>query len=288
MAGPYFFLPSEEVGHLATISVSSGTEDTSYPPSNLCAFSTGDLIANPAKVTGTAGDWLLDHGSATRIDLVVLWHNGDSGIDVRFKRGTTTSVTDINAGLTIPAKHNDGFTVKVFTDLTGVAGYNGATGFRYSKLVFPTNSVPPGAKLLCYSHIHTFEKANLLQTNVHRPKLRTSIEHRTEGGHAWVYDLQSPRRVLTGTLRLTNTDLAAVEQWFDDCAGHYAPTVFILDPAVNDALIGRIMNAPSTNPSASGGPTTAVVDLKLQAISTSRHLVDFGIEELTAGAPEWT
>lgn len=288
MAAPYYFLPSDEVGHLATISVSSGVEDAGYPAARLCDFSSGAVEAQPAKVTGTAGDWLLDSGSATRIDLVFVWHNGDAAITLHLKRGSTTACSDLDATLALPAKRPGGYTSFGFFNLTLATGYNGDTGSRYSKLVFPANSLAPGAKLLAYSHIRAFEKPNLLQANVHRPTLRTSTDLRTDGGVPWVYDLMGRRRALTGTLRLTDADLAAFDYWVDDCAGHAGITAVILDLAVQDAFIGRLQNTPNSNPIGTGSPAPFVSDMKLQAVSTTRHLVDFGIEGLTPGPPEWT
>jgi len=279
MAGSLILSPAQEVGHLATVSVSSGTEDSAYQAARLCDVSSGDVEAQPAMVTSFAGDWLLDFATATRIDYVVAWHGFTAALNVRFKMGATTATSDMDAGLTIPAKRANNFTVQVFKALAAVSGYS-ASGKRYGKLSVPTDVVAPAAKLLCYRTGVTLTSG--IRAVPKYQRRQGAIVHRTDFGHRWAYDLLGYRRSLTCRVVVPDTDLALLDAWFEACGGSANLSTLILDTAVNEALIGYIP------PQSEGGSSVANLDVVYKPKGPGLSEVTFGFETVTSGLPEWT
>ncbi len=274
-----YALPTDEVGHLATVTNSVNTEDAQYPASRLCNW-TNEYEDVPARANAAgAVDWLLDLGSARRIDWIVLWHSFDAAIDVRFKMGSTTATSDMNAGVTIPADTADGFSVKVHKDLTGVSGYS-AGGYRYAKLSVPSSAAAAGAKLLCFSTARTFNRR--VRLGPRQPNRHNAIVHPTDFAKVWAYDLPAARRGFSFHIDPDPADLIAVRTWFQACGGPVLPTAMALDADVNDALIAR------WSPGGTDGFIQASLDIGLHTLAPDTHSVDCAFDELSAGLPEWT
>lgn len=278
MPGSVILTPSVEVGHLATITIYSGTEDTSYPRTLLCDFSNGDVEAKPAMMTSFAGQWLLNFGSVTRIDYVVLWHAFPVGLNVRFLVGTAIPA-DLDAGFTIPAKRANGHSVQVFKDLRGVTGYT-AAGKQYAMLSVPTSAVAPATKMLCYSTGATFTHDIFMGPPYNR-RQQVSVQ-RTDFGHRWPLDLHGYTRTVECRMFVNDAELASLDAWFESSAGSVKLSTLILDKDVNEAIIGFIP------PASFGGPSTSGLDVKYHSANRLISEVKFPFEMVTSGLPEWT
>lgn len=265
----YYFRPSDNVAPNATVTT-SGTEDTSYPLTNLADLTYAKLAA-PAKLTGTSGAFILDFGSAQRVDYVVLWHNFDASLAVAVQMNATNSwaTPTVTTSPTIPAKRADGYTKKVGVDLRSVSGYS-TGGFRYLRInVSGTNSVPVGLKVLAFSSVRQLSRGFLL--GLEDIEQQTSIQMQTDARVPWAYDLSSAPRGLRGKSILSDTDAESVREWFRACAGSVKPTVVVPYPSGTDAWIVRW---------ASDGLTT-------QRRLADVNEVSLAFDEITAGDPEW-
>jgi hypothetical protein len=283
MANAILTLPEHEIGHLATVTVSSGSEDADFPATLLAdGLLNPEDQAQPAKVTGTAGDWLIDHGSAKREDIVFFWHNGDEDVVLGYKRGSTTGVGDMNASVTLPAKRGNGHTKVVAIVLTDVTGHNGNTGYQYSKVIFPTNSVPPGLKILIF---RTFTQlVTGIMPGLHDLSLEPSIKHVTEGGQVWPYRMPGARKALTMQTKPTDADRAALQYWFE-AVGDTDVTAFVLDGDQSEAMICRVIG--SSGISESHDRADATLDLTVAPVGPKLHQLAFTVVELSSGLPEW-
>lgn len=275
-----FNRPADNVAPNATPSVSS--PDAAYPATYATDLSDVNL-GRPSKSTLVTDDWLFDFGSAQRVDLVVLWHNFDAALACSWQMNATNSwgTPTLSTALTIPAKRADGYTVKVFKDLTGVSGYS-AGGFRYGRLhVSGTNSVPLGIKIWLGSSIRTLERN--ISWGLKPPRTHSQILHRTDGNAIWTYDLQAAPRSLGVNCGDANAnDLAALTS-LTDAAGGGKPIVVIPDPTVNDPWLCRYVGPQITK--VASGPVDVVFDPTLQFLDWSP--VSLAFEEVTAGGPEW-
>lgn len=224
------------------------TADSNYPAANLV----DTRFDQPAKVTGTTGNWVLDFGSAQRVDLVAFGpHNltpGLAGVKIQGNASNSWGGPTLSADFVIPAKREDGHSVNPFLDLTGVSGYS-TGGFRYWRLVVTNaNAVAVAigelwmgatkrtlAKSLLYGLSRGFTES---ETN---PDITTALE----GGDLRVYTLGTYIRQIQGQLVASDTVLTSVVRpWYRASKGRYGKFLFVLDSSINDALFVRFNNQP--------------------------------------------
>ena len=272
--------PSDEVGHLATITNPVNSEDAQFPAARLCDFS-NEYDTVPAMATASgAVTWLLAFDAPTRIDWIVLWHNFAAGVDVRFKMGDTSGTSDLDAAVVIPARRpspsGNGFTVKVHKDLRDVDGFSEA-GYLYAALELPASAIAAGAKLLCYSRARTLSGLNFLQ-GARLGDVQQRLVMRTDFGKRWAYDLASARRPFLCTVKPKDSDLADLRDWFH--AAGSAPFGLVPNPAVNEALIAYWADG-------NDGLITSRFDPTVQRFGAQLHSIDLAFDELTSGLPEW-
>lgn len=139
----------DEVGHLATVSLSTGTADANYPVANVQSFDPGQPFLTSS--TGTAVDIDFDSGSPVDMKLASIHHyNMPAGTICHWYRGAVQGATTLDAPFTIGAYPNVGLPLPIGTDLTAATGYNGATGFRWTRLHIPllAQKVGVGSALL--------------------------------------------------------------------------------------------------------------------------------------------
>ncbi len=279
--GSYYFLPADLVSDTATPSVETGSAATGYEPAYLIDFSDANR-QRPAKLTGTTGAWLLDFGSAQRVDGVALWHNFDEAlgnVKIQMNAANSWGAPTMSATVVPPAKLGDGSTVKIFQDMRTVSGYS-ASGFRYLRVALTTaNSVNLGLKVLCFSGIRSLTRQ--VKAGLRQPKRRPSISHDTdfESG-AWTYDLQTGVRQFIGDVTVNATDRAAIQYWFDACGGRAGLAVLVPEPddATQGVMVGRWQGDGD-------GLGASTLDLERQPTYSAMQLK---FDELTAGGPEWT
>lgn len=273
-------LPTDNKAGNATWAAEASA-DASYPATNIPLMT--DLNrGNPGKLTiATDGGWTADFGSAQRIDVIAVWTNADAGISIQLQGNATNSwgSPTLTTTLTAPAKREDGFTVKLFKDLTGVAGYS-ASGFRWWRIHFVgTNSQNWGLKAWMGSTLRTMDRT--LQAQQHNVEHHQFIRLTTDFGYDWVYDLQSAPRSLTGIITLKHsTSWVNLLSWYRSAGGPSNPILFIPDPAVNDAWICRF---------GADLPDSVARDaLDVTQITPNISPVTVSFEELSGGGPEWT
>lgn len=277
----YYFHPADNVAEDATITVTTGTEDTAYPADQLVDL-TPKLLHAPAMIEETSGAWVGDFGAAQRVDYVVLWHNLDAGTACAFQMHASNawSSPTVSGSFTIPARRADGYSRKVVLDVRALGGYTTA-GLRYFRLVVTgTNSVPVAAKILLFNTVRQLSVD--FQWGVEQTDQHIQVVMATDAGVRWNVNLASAPRRFRGTLLLTDTDAEAVREWVRAAAGSVHPVVLIPEPTQNDAWFGYL----------STGEAVAAPTLTTMAHATVRQYTDVNmtslvLDEVTAGDPEW-
>lgn len=259
--------PSDNVAPLAT-AVTASAGDAGYPAANLV----DQDPAKPAKLTTTSGNWVfnLPVGSR-RVDVVALiHHNLTAGLEVRIQGNTTDSWSSpsFNQLITIPAYHEDGFSVCPFLDLTGLSGYT-TGGFQFWRVaVIGTN-----AANVAIGEVVLASLKRQLEVNLHwgaeDHDEHPTIEHRTSHGVVRTYDLGCKVRRLKGEVETSDAGLASLRSLHRDARGRVKPFVMVPDPDVNDAWFVRFDDTRF-------GRSMVFVD---------RSHVLVGFEELSRGLP---
>jgi hypothetical protein len=260
---------SDNVAPNAIVSIGgSGVVDAAYPLANLVDRNP----ALPAKFTTTTVRIVFAFAAAQRVDVVaLLHHNLDAGLgNVKIQGNATNLWTapTFSATFTIPAYHEDGMPVNPWLDLTGLTGYS-TSGFQYWSLV--VSSV--NSKAIALGDIWLGKQKRTLVRNIEWGSDEAdewpAIVHETDFGVKTVYPFGTKRRSLSGTIKTTDAGLAALRTFHRDSFGLARPVLVVEDPAVNDALLARIVT-----------PRLAV---KREFINLNE--VPFAVEELSRGLP---
>lgn len=228
---------SDNVAPNATVTVNTGTEDTSYPAANIKDRNP----AKPAKLTTTTGSWVFAFGLAQRVDIVsIIMHNITAGLEVRIQGNATNSwgAPTFNQVITIPAYRDDGFPVNPFLDLTGLSGYT-TSGFLFWRVVV----VGVNAAAIAIGDVWLGKLKRTLSPNINwgenQKEDRKLIEHSTDHGVDTIYDLGVTRRSIQGETDTTDATRDAIRTWWRDARGRAQAFLIIPDPAVNDAWLVR-------------------------------------------------
>lgn len=229
---------SDKVGSAATITVDTGTENTTYVKANLV----DGYVWQPAKLTTTSGAYTLDFTNAQRVDVMSLaYHNLDGGLAVKIQANASASWSSptIDATVTIPGASADGKTSMPFLDLTAVTGYS-TGGFRYWRLLISgTNSAA-----VSIGELGLWTPKRTVGRGI-RPAFKTQdefreIRHETEYGVLHRYRLGVRRRHWTGTVTATQADLDDLRAWYRDAAAQTGPALWIPDSTTNDCYWVRL------------------------------------------------
>jgi hypothetical protein len=268
MAHAILGFPSENVAAAATITASA--PDVGYPAARLGDFGARYLGAR-ARLTTTSGSWTLTYPGAQRIDVVALWHNFDEGLPVQWSGG------GVNESFIIPARRQNGYTTKVWLDLTQAAGYTTAGATTWHLTVTGSNSVP------CQAKIWAASVKRPLPSNIAWGAREThtglTIDQATTHGYRWTYNLRAAPRSLQGVVRASDATRDLVVNWLEDCGGHARPGLLIPDPDVDDAWIVWAQLAGSAT-----GVTRAQLDVTREFLNYSPLTLQ--VEEVVGGLPE--
>jgi hypothetical protein len=228
---------TDNVAPNATVTVNTGTEDATYPGSNLVDRNP----AKPAQLTTTTGSWVLDFGAAQRVDLVLLpMHNLTAGLEVRVQMHASNSwgSPTVNALIVIPAYREDGMPIGSWVDLTAAGGYS-TGGFRYLRL----NVVGTNAAAVKVGELLALKLKRTLNPNISwgisEPEERLVSGTQTDGGVEIVFDQGVTLQKFRGSLDTTDAGLAAVRSWWRDCRGPVYPSALVPDEDVNEAWVVR-------------------------------------------------
>jgi len=136
---------TDEIGHLATVTLSGATANSRYPVTNVQLRKPSTVFLT--STTGTVVDVLYDHGAAVDAQLFSLaHHNIPAGTNVRIQRNATNAwaTPTMDGAVVIATYPQAGLPYPVGVDLTAVVGYNGATGLRWTRLHIPILSQKVG------------------------------------------------------------------------------------------------------------------------------------------------
>jgi len=226
----------DNVAPNATVTVNTGTEDPDYLAANLV----DQNPAKPAQLTTTTGSWVLDWGTAQRVDWVLLpMHNLTAGLEVRVQQNATSSwgSPTVNAQIVIPAYAGDR-PVGSWLDLTAQAGYS-TGGFRYLRLVV----VGVNAAAVKVGELAAYSTKRVLNPNVswgaRMPMARLATSNVTDGGVDLAFDFGVTIQQFSGELDTTDAGLAAVKSWWHSCRGQVRPFGLVPDEDVNEAWLAK-------------------------------------------------
>lgn len=219
-------LPIDQVtGALST----DGTFDAAFPLSNL--FDTRPWV--PVKFTINPTFILIDHTVATRLDLATFFQcNLDGATHV--KRGNTTSATSMDVTVTVPAPFASGQPEQPYADMTADAGYNGATGYRYTRITFANTALLSLGLVRLTAQLR--QSVVNVQWGLKGPKVFPVLENPSEGGCQLGYSLGVRNRQLIGQfLNVSDTNFATLDTWFESTLGRHLPFLLIPKPSENKA-----------------------------------------------------
>src|SRR5512139_4104440 len=210
MATSLYGLPSDNVAPNATISVVTGTEDTTYPAANLATLNP----AKPAKLTTTTGRWVFDFTTAQQVDVVALIHtNLDAGLTVKVQANATNVWTSpsLDLAITIPALPEDSYPLNPWLDLTTTA----VRSFRYWAIFISGTNTNPVAIGEVWLQATKRELDRGILLGMEETERRPAVVHTTDYGVATVYPLGPRLRSISGTIpadALSSADLLALER----------------------------------------------------------------------------
>jgi hypothetical protein len=160
--------------------------------------------------------------------------------------------------------------------------------FRYWLVTLPTNSVPPGLKLQCYSQARALDglsgAGQYFPLGSTRPNYQFGIDLPTDAGFHWHYNFDIGAEVKSGDLKVSNTDLDKLRAW-QQATGGRALTLFMPDADSAEVWLSRMALGPAPM-NTSPGPFQSL--LSPRSISPGCSLVTLTLEEVTAGMPEWS
>lgn len=264
MANILYARASDNVAALAT-TITASAADAEYPAAYLVDLNP----AKPGKLTTTTGSWVFAFASARRVDVVALiHHNLTAGLEVRIQGNATDAwgSPTFNQQITIPAYHEDGFSVCPFLDLTGLAGYS-ASGFLFWRVVVVgVNAAPVAIGEICLIGTKRTLEVNVswgAQDGEEHP----IVEHRTDHGVSTIVDLGTKWRTFAGEIDGTDVAFASRRSLFRDARGRARPWLFIPDPSVNDAWFVRFQETRDAR----------------GMMFLDRNLLGFPVEEVSRG-----
>jgi hypothetical protein len=230
---------SDEVGAAATVTLATGTADTLHPVTKVQTYNPADAFLTSS--SGTAVDILWDHGSAVDVKLFSLTHhNIPAGTNVRIQRNATNSwgAPTVDGAVTIATFPNAGLPLPVGIDVTSLTGYNGGTGFRYTRLHIPSlaQKVGVGSALLWGAKRTDIKNIRFPLKPVEDQRSRT---FETAYGSENDYRLGIRLRGVDGTIRTTNTDFPNYLALFRAAQGRHNVFLFWLDATNSDAWLSK-------------------------------------------------
>lgn len=229
-------LYTDNTARTATLTIGTGSapSEAEYQPASLV----DDNPALVAKINSTTAAWIVDHGSATDVQIAALIHHDfDAGADVKIQRNATNSwgTPTMSVSFTIPTWQGSGATrwpVNPWLDLTSQTGYSGS-GFRYTRIVITSNSqnVQMG-QLWLGSTIRRFTRN--MESGAQETRTRGVITNITGFGVETTYPRHNPQWGCSFSLPLlTDTLRSSLQTQWDNVGGTTYPWLFIPDGDVN-------------------------------------------------------
>lgn len=219
-------LPGDAVtGSITT----DGTVDPLYPLTNIFDIRPW----KPCKFTVNPTFILIDHTTAKRVDIASFIHcNLDGATHV--KRGATTAALSMDRTVTVTTVTEDNFPGQPWVDATADAGYNGATGYRYTLITFSNSALLSLGFIRLTSTMR--QLGTFLQSGVADSQTYPGSEFKTYGSVQLGYPIGTRVRIpLSGNfLNISTANFLLLQSWFRSC-GRWNPCLVIPDPTKNDA-----------------------------------------------------
>lgn len=221
MAVALYCRPSDILTPSATITVTSGTEDSNYPRTNL-----NDKKAyTVAKGTGTAITFKATFGGSKTLQAVACINTNATAI-------TLTNAAGLSQSISIPTTPADSHPLDPWIDLRGLSN---TSSDQWSVALTGPTGVGLG-ELLLVETVRTLPiRWGLIEEDEHR----TSTQE-TDYGVRLIYGMGVRQRRVTGELvLLTTADRDALTALARDARSQY-PLLLILNSTINDALYVEI------------------------------------------------
>lgn len=218
--------PSDDLIVEAAIAIGSGIEDPDYPKENI-------QIAEPdrpAKLTGNAGSFVYDLGTALRQDAIALInHNLAPTATLRLQVHSADVWTDpdIDEAITIPEPYADGFTPNLLLDLKTLVPDDADRTRRFGRVLIAGNTAPVSIGCLRVEQTLRDLDPDEVNTPMVRGFLRPAKIHETDTRVRKRYDLGTTLRTLRVTVDALETVQAALEAWWRDAQGAVRPFLVI-------------------------------------------------------------
>lgn len=235
MARLIYQLPTDNVAANVVPTLETGTEDATYPRTN----ATTVVPSRPAHFSSTAVRLTWDFGTAQRIDLVsIANHNFVPDTTLVQLQGNATpswGAPSFNATFLLPADMENGLPRQPWFDIVGTYG---AQSFRYWSLAVTSN---PENIWLGSVWLGALKRS--LAVNIHWGLTAEDdhkvIERPTDYGVPNVFNTGCMVRSIAGVVDTTDAGRDDLIAWHRACGGRSKPSLIVLDPALNDALLVR-------------------------------------------------
>lgn len=213
--------PSDILTPSATITVTSGTEDSNYPRTNL-----NDRKAyTVAKGTGTGITFKAAFGASKTLQAIACVNTNATAI-------TLTNAAGLSQSISIPTTPEDGHPLDPWIDLREVAN---TSSDQWSVALTGPSGVGLGELLL----VETVRTLPIRWGLTEQDEHRTSTQS-TDYGVRLIYGMGVRQRRVGGALVLLSTaDRAALLSLVRDAGSRY-PFLLVLNSSVNDALYVEI------------------------------------------------
>lgn len=217
MGAPLYARPSDNLATVATISVTAGAADASYPATNVNDGKSHSVVRS----TGTSITLRATFGASKTLEAVALINTNATG-------ATLTNGAGLNESITIPTTPEDGLPLDPWIDLRGLANTGSTT---WDIALTGPSGVGLGELLLIETLRDLPLQYGLKQRDLHRCSLQE-----TDYGVRLKYSMGVRRRSVAGGAILTETLRAALLSLQRDAFGPYSEFLLIPDADVNDAL----------------------------------------------------
>lgn len=262
MARSIYALWTDEIGHSATVTVSTATADANYPITNVQNNDPANVFLTSS--SSTVVDIDFDNASAVDCKLISLHHhNIPAGTVCPVWRGATQGATTLASSITIATYPNTGLPLPQFVDLTGLGAYG---NYRWTRVRVPSLAQKVGIGTIGLWNAKRQDVRNLMFP-FDEPESHPHRVFPTGYGHKRRSPLGIRLRSKDGRIATTSEDYAQFMAWFRYWANTANPFLWILDPAVDDAWLADFTE------------DTIVPSL----MSTNIRTVPVGIEERACG-----
>lgn len=218
----YYAKPSDMVTGSATLSLTAGTANASYPLTNL-----QDLRPDkPFKATGTAATIRATFGAGKALQAVGFIHHNLHGLTVT----VTNNNSMASQNLVMPAIGDDSYPVNGWLNIAAVT--TSATQWNFA-ITGAAANVAIGELIL----VETLRTADITWGVTHADR-HPIIEHRTEYDVSLIYDLAVRTRLFTANV-VRESERSAITSLHRGAKGRVTPFWFVLDSDVNDATMVR-------------------------------------------------